>query len=164
MIRPGKRAGLNELMGQYAAELRLTPSHNLVVAGMAAEHSEDIAQILQAAELDGTSRLSALRKHSMACVAMPTCGLAMAEAERYPPDLITRIEGLADKHDIGDQPINIRMSGCPKGCSRPYLGEIVLVGRAPGCYNLYLGASFNGDRLNKLVLDNADGSSSRSIH
>jgi len=158
-IGPQQRAGLNQLMEQYAAEVRLTPNQNLVVAGIEAEKRDEVAPILQAAELDGTAQHSALRKHSMACVAMPTCGLAMAEAERYLPDLITRIEELADKHHIGDQPINIRMSGCPNGCSRPYLGEIGLVGRAPGRYNLYLGASFNGDRLNKLVLDNADEAS-----
>ena len=158
-IGPQQRAGLNQLMEEYAAELRLTPNQNLVVAGIAAEERDEVGPILQAAELDGTSRHSALRKHSMACVAMPTCGLAMAEAERYLPDLITRIEELAVKHDCVDQPINIRMSGCPNGCSRPYLGEIGLVGRAPGRYNLYLGASFNGDRLNKLVLDNADEAS-----
>jgi len=155
-IVPRQRAGLNQLMEQYASELRLTPNQNLVVAGIAARHRDEVEPVLQAAELDGTSRHSALRKHSMACVAMPTCGLAMAEAERYLPDLITRIEDLAGKHGIGEQPINIRMSGCPNGCSRPYLGEIGLVGRAPGRYNLYLGASFNGDRLNRLVLDNAD--------
>ena len=158
-IGPRQRAGLNQLMEQYSTELRLTPNQNLLVTGIVAEHRDEVAQILQAAELDGTSRHSALRKHSMACVAMPTCGLAMAEAERYLPDLITRIEKLADKHGIADEPINIRMSGCPNGCSRPYLGEIGLVGRAPGRYNLYLGASFNGDRLNRLVLDNADEAS-----
>ena len=115
--------------------------------------------LLHDSGLDADGQASVIRRHSMACVALPTCGLAMAEAERYLPDLITRIEELAARHGVQDQPINIRMSGCPNGCSRPYLGEIGLVGRAPGRYNLYLGAAHNGERLNKMVLDNADEAS-----
>ncbi|MCA1779582.1 MAG: NADPH-dependent assimilatory sulfite reductase hemoprotein subunit [Xanthomonadaceae bacterium] len=106
--------------------------------------------------LEDGADISPIRRHSMACVAMPTCGLAMAEAERYLPDLISRIEELAARHGISEQPVMVRMSGCPNGCSRPFLGEIGLVGRAPGRYNLYLGAAFSGERLSKLVLDNAD--------
>jgi len=155
-IGPRQREGLKQLIDQDAADFRLTPNQNLVLTGVAGGRRQAVEEILRSAELDGAEQRSPLRKHSMACVAMPTCGLAMAEAERYLPDLITRIEDLAGKHGIGEQPINIRMSGCPNGCSRPYLGEIGLVGRAPGRYNLYLGASFNGDRLNRLVLDNAD--------
>jgi len=155
-IGPTRRAGLNRLVERHAADLRLTPNQNLVLTGIAKDQRKDVEQILKSFELDGPARHSALRKHAMACVAMPTCGLAMAEAERYLPDLVTRLEALAVKHGIEDQPINIRMSGCPNGCSRPYLGEIGLVGRAPGRYNLYLGASFNGDRLNRMVLDNSD--------
>lgn len=155
-IGPKQRAGLNRLIDRYAGDFRLTPNQNLVLTGINADARPGVEQILQASDLDGGSRHSALRRHSMACVALPTCGLAMAEAERYLPDLVTRIEELAARHGIEDQAINIRMSGCPNGCSRPYLGEIGLVGRAPGRYNLYLGASFNGDRLNRMVLDNAD--------
>ena len=92
----------------------------------------------------------------MACVALPTCGLAMAEAERYLPDLVTAIEELAANHGIEQTPITVRMSGCPNGCSRPYLAEMGFIGRAPGRYNMYLGAAFDGSRLNRLYLDNAD--------
>jgi len=155
-IGPRQREGLCQVIDSDATDFRLTPNQNLVLTGVASDRRQAVEEILRSAGLDGAERRSPLRKHSMACVAMPTCGLAMAEAERYLPDLITRIEDLAGKHGIGEQPINIRISGCPNGCSRPYLGEIGLVGRAPGRYNLYLGASFNGDRLNRLVLDNAD--------
>ena len=86
----------------------------------------------------------------MACVALPTCGLALAEAERYLPDLITALEDVLDKAGLRDTDLVMRMTGCPNGCSRPYLAEIGLVGRAPSLYNLYLGAAFNGTRLNKL--------------
>jgi sulfite reductase (NADPH) hemoprotein beta-component len=95
-----------------------------------------------------------MRLNSMACVAFPTCGLAMAESERYMPDLLTRIEAILQTHGLTGEPITIRMSGCPNGCSRPYIAEIGLTGRAPGKYNLYLGGGFHGQRLNRMVLEN----------
>ncbi|MDT8450240.1 MAG: NADPH-dependent assimilatory sulfite reductase hemoprotein subunit [Wenzhouxiangellaceae bacterium] len=155
-LGPKQRAGLVKLVDTVVDDLRLTPNQNLVLTGIDAADRDRVDEILASAELAGGERRSALRTHSMACVALPTCGLAMAEAERYLPELITWIEELAERHGLGDRPINIRMSGCPNGCSRPYLGEIGLVGRAPGRYNLYLGAAPDGSRLNRLVLDNAD--------
>ena len=155
-IGPRQRAGLMELIERHLEDFRVTPNQNLVLTGIEPSSREAVGDLLAEFDLEGGGRRSVLRKHSMACVALPTCGLAMAEAERYLPDLITRIEELAAQHEIEDQPINIRMSGCPNGCSRPYLGEIGLVGRAPGRYNLYLGAAFNGERLNMLVMDNVD--------
>jgi sulfite reductase (NADPH) hemoprotein beta-component len=91
-----------------------------------------------------------MRRNSMACVALPTCGLALAESERFLPELITGIEDALDKAGLRDDEIVVRMTGCPNGCARPYLAEIGFVGRSPGLYNLYLGAAFNGTRLNKL--------------
>jgi sulfite reductase (NADPH) hemoprotein beta-component len=98
---------------------------------------------------------SAMRLNSLACVALPTCGLAMAEAERYLPSLLTRIETILARHDLLQEAITIRISGCPNGCSRPYVAEIALTGRGPGKYNLYLGGGFHGERLNAMVLENA---------
>ena len=92
--------------------------------------------------------------NSMACVALPTCALAMAESERYLPSLVTKIETILDRHRLTDKPITIRMSGCPNGCSRPYIAEIGLTGRAPGKYNLYLGGGFHGERLGLLYAEN----------
>ena len=86
----------------------------------------------------------------MACVALPTCGLALAESERFLPDLITALEEGLEKAGLRNDDIVIRMTGCPNGCARPYLAEIGLVGRNPGLYNLYLGAAFDGSRLSKL--------------
>ena len=86
----------------------------------------------------------------MACVALNTCGLAFAESERYLPRLIDKLDPILTKYNLQDQPINIRMTGCPNGCARSALGEIGFVGRAVGRYNLYLGASHTGDRLNSL--------------
>jgi sulfite reductase (NADPH) hemoprotein beta-component len=97
---------------------------------------------------------SALRRNAMACVALPTCGLAMAEAERYLPALLDKIEVLLEEVGLRDEEITIRMSGCPNGCSRPYVAEIAFTGKAPGSYNLYIGAAFNGTRLNRLYREN----------
>jgi sulfite reductase (NADPH) hemoprotein beta-component len=107
---------------------------------------------------DGTfadsRNLSAVRLNAVSCVALPTCGLAMAESERYLPALITKIEALLSENGLGAEDIRIRMSGCPNGCSRPYVAEIGLTGRAPGKYNLYLGGGFHGQRLNKMYREN----------
>jgi sulfite reductase (NADPH) hemoprotein beta-component len=78
----------------------------------------------------------------------------MAESERYLPQLVTKIEALLDAHGLREEPITIRMTGCPNGCARPYIAEIGLTGRAPGKYNLYLGGGFHGQRLNKMLLEN----------
>ncbi len=99
---------------------------------------------------------SNLRRNAMACVALPTCGLALAESERYLPDLITDLEERLASHGLAQDEIVIRMTGCPNGCARPYLAEIGLVGKGPGRYNLYLGAAFDGSRLSKLYAEDLD--------
>jgi len=154
-LPPDQRRGLMEIIDGLAGDFRLTPNQNLVVAGVSKADRKRVDRIIARSGL-GQSRYSPIRLHAMACVALPTCGLAMAEAERYLPDLIARIEELAEKHGVADQPISVRMSGCPNGCSRPYLAEVAFVGRAPGRYNMHLGGAFNGTRLNRLYLENAD--------
>ena len=99
---------------------------------------------------------SGLRRNSMACVALPTCGLALAESERYLPDLMTALDERLAAHGLSADDIVIRMTGCPNGCARPYLAEIGLVGKGPGRYNLYLGAAFDGSRLNKLYAEDLE--------
>ncbi|MFU8832048.1 MAG: NADPH-dependent assimilatory sulfite reductase hemoprotein subunit [Wenzhouxiangella sp.] len=157
-LLPRPRAGLRSLLQSLVSDIRLTPNQNLIIAGIEDENRAAVDQLVTEYGLEGEQAPSMIRRNSMACVALPTCGLAMAEAERYLPDLVTRIEELAARHGIEEQPITMRMSGCPNGCSRPYLAEIGLVGRAPGRYNLYLGAAADGSRLNRLDLDNADES------
>ena len=100
--------------------------------------------------LSDPAKLSGLRLNSIACTALPTCGLALAESERYLPGLVDELEKVIDDLGIRDESIAIRSTGCPNGCGRPYLGEIGLVGKSPGKYNVYLGAGFDGGRLNKL--------------
>ncbi len=147
--------GLREIARILKGELRLTPNQNVVISGVADEDRAVIDELVQAHGLDSWNRLSPLRLHSMACVGFPTCGLSMAESERYLPELVGRIEALLEAHGVEEQAITIRMTGCPNGCARPYLAEIGLVGKGPGLYNLHLGAAFNGTRLNMLYRESA---------
>lgn len=142
--------GLREIAAVHRGVFALTTNQNVVIAGVPAEQRTAIDALLAAHGLANEGRASALRAHALACVAFPTCGLAMAESERYLPALLDKLEGIVGAAGLAGEPLAIRMSGCPNGCSRPYLAEIALVGKAPGKYNLYLGASANGDRLNAL--------------
>jgi len=150
--QPGSQqlTGLREIARVLRGEFRLTPNQNLVIANVDEADRAAIDQLVSEYGLDSWNRLSPLRQNALACVGFPTCGLAMAESERYLPDLVGRIEQLLDKHGLLQQAITIRMTGCPNGCARPYLAEIGLVGKGPGLYNLHLGAAFNGARLNSL--------------
>ena len=132
---------------------RITPNQNLIIAGVKDEDRAAIDAVLAEHGLESESA-SILRRNAIACVALPTCGLAMAESERYMPDLIGKIEALLAEHGLSEEPITVRMSGCPNGCSRPYIAEIGLTGRAPGKYNLYLGGGFHGERLNRMIREN----------
>ncbi|TFI57083.1 assimilatory sulfite reductase (NADPH) hemoprotein subunit [Sphingomonas parva] len=146
--------GLRALAGVHRGAFRLTPNQNLIIADIAAEDRPAIEAILAEHGLAEADRQSALRLNSIACVALPTCALAMAESERYLPDLMTRIEEILAANGLLDEPITIRMTGCPNGCARPYVAEIAFTGRAPGKYNLYVGGGFHGERLNRLYREN----------
>jgi len=148
--------GLREIARAHRGEFRLTPNQNLIVANVAPTQRAQIDALIKAHGLDGYAHATPLRLNALACVALPTCPLAMAEAERYLPDLLTKVETLLARHGLADAPISLRISGCPNGCSRPYLGEIALVGKAPGRYNLMLGADARGQRLNALYKENID--------
>lgn len=146
--------GIRAIARIHTGILRLTPNQNLIIADIAPEDRPAIEALLAEHGLAESHRTSALRLNSIACVALPTCPLAMAEAERYLPDLVAKIEAILAANGLSDAPITIRMSGCPNGCSRPYVAEIALTGRAPGKYNLYLGGGFHGERLNRLYREN----------
>jgi sulfite reductase (NADPH) hemoprotein beta-component len=145
---------LREIARVHQGTFRITPNQNLVIADIAPEARPRIEALMKKYGLDKLNRGSALRLNSMACVALPTCGLAMAESERYLPEFIGKIETILSTLGLSEEPITIRMTGCPNGCARPYIAEIGLTGRAPGKYNLYLGGGFSGQRLNKMVLEN----------
>jgi sulfite reductase (NADPH) hemoprotein beta-component len=153
---PGKplMAAIRALARVHTGSLRLTPNQNLVVADVTPEARPAIEAVLAEHGLGENKRTSALRLNSMACVALPTCPLAMAEAERYLPDLVGKVEAILAQNGLTDTPITMRMTGCANGCARPYVAEIAFTGRAPGKYNLYLGGGFHGERLNRLYREN----------
>lgn len=138
------------------AQFRMTPNQNLVIAGVPASLRSRVDALVAQYGLDTHASATPLKKNALACVALPTCGLAMAEAERYLPGFTDKVQALLDANGLREAPIHLRISGCPNGCSRPYLGEIALVGKAPGRYNLMLGADHRGQRLNTLYRENID--------
>lgn len=150
------QTGVREIAKVLKGEFRMTCNQNLVIANVRAQDRKQIDALVAQYGLDGYKQQSGIRRHSIACVALPTCGLAMAESERYAPILLPKLEALLAAHGLGDAPIVLRLSGCPNGCSRPYLAEIALVGRAIGRYDLRLGANFTGERLNSLYRENID--------
>ena len=145
-----EKAAMREIAAGIACEFRLTANQNLVIARISTEDKEKVQDILGRHGVRNPTELSALRLNSISCTALPTCGLALAESERYLPGLIDELDQVIDGLGLKDESIAIRSTGCPNGCGRPYLGEIGLVGKAPGKYNLYLGAGLDGTRLNKL--------------
>lgn len=146
------RAAMRELAAVHTGELRLTGNQNLILANVERSTREQIDAIVQQYGL--LAPRTGLRLAALACVALPTCGLAMAEAERYLPSLLTLLEQKLDTLGLKDEPIVMRMTGCPNGCARPYNAELALVGRAPGLYDLHLGGARSGARLAKLVATN----------
>ncbi|MBZ9613095.1 assimilatory sulfite reductase (NADPH) hemoprotein subunit [Rheinheimera maricola] len=147
------KTGLAKIAAIHQGDLRMTANQNLIIAGVPASQKAEIEAIARAHGLIDDSH-SEQRKNSMACVSFPTCPLAMAEAERYLPELVTKTEALLAKHKLADEHIVLRVTGCPNGCGRALLAEVGLVGRGPGKYNLYLGGNREGTRIPRLLLDN----------
>ena len=151
------RTALRVLASVHEGDFRLTGNQNLVIGHISAEKKPVVEAILDKyGVLQATYKQTALRQNSIACVALNTCSLAFAEAERYLPSLIDKIDLIIRAHGLEKDAINIRMTGCPNGCGRPYLGEIAFIGKSPGRYNLYLGAAHNGERMNKLYREMLD--------
>jgi sulfite reductase (NADPH) hemoprotein beta-component len=145
---------LRRIAETHDGDFRITPNQNLIIANIPVERQKEIHWLVKEAGL--LAPWSGLARNSMSCVALPTCGLALAESERYLPDLLTALDARLATHGLSADDIVIRMTGCPNGCARPYLAEIGLVGKGPGRYNLYLGAAFDGSRLSKLYAEDVD--------
>lgn len=144
------RSALREVVTTIRPEVRLTAQQNLIFAGVTPAQREAVDAIL---ERHGVERLDAVhpvRRLAMACPAIPTCGLAVAESERVLPALVRDICALVDDIGLTDSPISVRMTGCPNGCARPYLGDVGLVGTTLGKYDVFLGGDPGGTRLNRL--------------
>jgi sulfite reductase (NADPH) hemoprotein beta-component len=148
--------GLREIARVHRGDFRLTPNQNLVIANVEPSERAFIDALVVRHGLDAHARTTPLHRDALACVALPTCSLAMAEAERYLPSLVREVEARLAAHGLREEPITLRITGCPNGCARPYLAEIALIGKAPGRYNLYLGGDGRGQRLNALHRQNVD--------
>jgi sulfite reductase (NADPH) hemoprotein beta-component len=144
-IKGDLKTALRTVIGKFQPEIRLTPGNNVILANITPADQPEITRLLA-----GHGGGTALRRASMACVALPTCGLAVAESERYLPSLITDIDALLAEVGLRDEEIVIRMTGCPNGCARPYMAEIGFVGKSPGLYQIWLGGNVASTRLNKL--------------
>ena len=149
------KSGVAEIAKVHKGDFRMTANQNLIVAGVAESDKDTIEAIARRFGLikDGTSKQ---RQNSMACVAFPTCPLAMAEAERYLPGLVTKVEAILTKHDVSEEHIILRVTGCPNGCGRAMLAEIGLVGKGPGKYDMYLGGNHGGTRVPKLYKESVN--------
>jgi sulfite reductase (NADPH) hemoprotein beta-component len=145
------KTALREIAKIHTGDFRLTPSQNLSIAGVTEKKKLEIEAILAKHGLNHENNRSGLRLNALSCVALPTCGLALAESERVLPEILEKFETVLEAAGLKDDAISLRITGCPNGCARPYLGEIGFVGKAPNKYALYLGAKYNGTRLNRLV-------------
>ncbi|MBS0590610.1 MAG: assimilatory sulfite reductase (NADPH) hemoprotein subunit [Proteobacteria bacterium] len=151
-----RQSGMREIARMHQGDLRMTCNQNVIVANVAPQEKAAIEALVRRYGLNDHERASGVRLNAISCVALPTCGLAMAEAERYLPRVLEQFEQLLARHGLQDEPIHFRLSGCPNGCARPYGGEIALVGRAVGKYDLRLGADHVGQRLNSVYRENVD--------
>lgn len=151
---PGRplKTGLAEIARIHQGDFRLTANQNLIVAGVPESEKAKIETL--AREHGLMESVTAQRENSMACVAFPTCPLAMAEAERFLPAFVTRVEETMTRHGVGDEHIVLRVTGCPNGCGRALLAEVGLVGKAPGRYNLHLGGNRTGTRIPRMYREN----------
>ena len=144
------RSGLREIAKVHTGDFRLTGNQNLIIASVTPEKRPEIEKLMEQYGIKDSHLKSALRLSAIACVALPTCALALAEAERFLPTVITELEETIEQAGLRHDSITIRMTGCPNGCGRPFISEIGFVGRGPDRYNVYLGGGHAGQRLSKL--------------
>ena len=147
------KTGLKEIVEKFEPGIRLTPHQNMILTNIKEENKNKIDEILKKYKIYTKESVSELRRNSMACPALPTCGLALAEAERALPGVIDELEKLG----FGNEKVSIRMSGCPNSCSRPPVAEIGIIGMSANKYNIYTGGDFEGTRLNKIYKENILG-------
>jgi sulfite reductase beta subunit-like hemoprotein len=138
---------LRSIIARHRPGVTLTPQQNILLTDLAEPDLDQIEQTLSDHGVALATDLPAARRYSMACPALPTCGLALAESERLMPSVVDRFEAELDKLGLRDVPIALRMTGCPNGCSRPYTADIAFVGRRPDVYHVYLGGGLSGSRL-----------------
>jgi sulfite reductase (ferredoxin) len=148
------RTGLRAIVEELRPHVRLTAQQNLILAGIEPSNRSRVEQLMAEHGIAAVDSVPHAIRHSMACPAVPTCGLAVAEAERAMPGLIRRLATVLDELGLAGERISFRMSGCPNGCSRPYLGDVGFVGTTLGKYDVMLGGDFDGTRLNRVFAQN----------
>jgi sulfite reductase (NADPH) hemoprotein beta-component len=151
------KTGLRRAIEQFRPEVRLTPSQNILLVNVRPEQRTGLEQVLGEHGIPINPSVTPTRLASMACPALPTCGLALAESERALPGVLSRFESLLDELGLAGQEFIVRMTGCPNGCARPYTAEIAFVGKAPNKYQIYLGGNESSTRLNRLYKDSVKG-------
>ena len=144
------KTGLRKVVERFEPEVRLTASQNLLLVDVKPEQRAEIDRELAEHGVSSSNPFSPTRLASMACPALPTCGLALAESERMMPEFLTRIEALLTELGMQEQELTVRMTGCPNGCARPFMAEVAFVGKAPNKYQIYLGGNEASTRLNRL--------------
>jgi sulfite reductase (ferredoxin) len=144
------RSALRGVIAAFAPAIRLTPQQNVLLLDIDANDREAIEALLQAQGIAADPRALGIRRDALACPAIPTCGLALAESERALPGLLHEIDSLIDELGLREERISIRMTGCPNGCARPYMGDIGIVGRSKDLYDVYTGGDFANTRLSTL--------------
>lgn len=151
------KTGLRRVIERFQPEVRLTASQNILLINIHPEHRADIKQLLSEHGVSVHNTFSRTRLASMACPALPTCGLALAESERAMPGIVTNLEGVLAELGIAEEELIVRMTGCPNGCARPYMAEIAFVGKGPNKYQIYLGGNEGSTRLNWVYKDSVKG-------
>ena len=151
------RSGLRQIVSRYRLSVCLTPGCNVILHGIAPSDRPAIEVALRECGIDAGEGLTEARRTSHACVSLPTCGLALAESERYFPQAMAQIDAVLRELGLAQEPLLVRMSGCPNGCSRPYNADFAFVGRAPNKYAMYVGGSIRGDRLAGLWKKSVEG-------
>jgi sulfite reductase (NADPH) hemoprotein beta-component len=151
------KTGLRKVVEKFQPKVRLTATQNLLLVDVPDAQRESISQLLKEHGVSSENPFSRTRLASMACPALPTCGLALAESERVLPDILSRVESLLVELSLQDEELIVRMTGCPNGCARPYMAEIAFVGKSPNKYQLYLGGNEGSTRLNRLYKDSVKG-------
>lgn len=148
------KTALREIQQKFALPMRLTPSQNIILCEISPDDQAEIQAILDRSGIRKETEIDPLVRYSMACPALPTCGLAVTESERAMPSILERIRALLDKVGLKQEHFIVRMTGCPNGCARPYLAELGLVGQSPEAYQVWIGAAPNQTRLSQVYIDN----------
>ena len=145
-----QKSGIRAVVDRFKPEVRLTPQQNIILANIPADQKDAVTALLAEHGVPVENQATVIRRASMACPSMPTCGLGLAESERYLPGLIDRIEATLTEVGLKDEEVIIRMTGCPNGCARPYAAEIGFVGKGPGRYQVWIGGNEASTRLNRI--------------